>query len=295
MINSIIKNKMPTSLSQLINDIGAGEQGVITLYSSYTVTTETDTVPINIPAFVKGRDVIILSQGGTMNFYPADFTISSDSKTAHRNNGLTWKPDELIEFFVMQFTEDGSVSPLEFETITSYFTAPADSTSYCLINNPEYNPATDELEVIYKRQILGEVDDYIKNPDNISITLTSGNYLKQGDKLTFKVRKLAAQKSTSPTPPTITINDLNTVLQGMIRDSYLLCDYVRNTNKTIISKDSNGYPLIVKHISKTDGISALRTDNFVYGTNLITETRTLNTGDTITLITHTNTNIVEVI
>ena len=65
----------------------------------------------------------------------------------------------------------------------------------------------------------------------------------------------------------------------------LLSDEIPNTVQSV-SFDSNGNVSSISHVS---GSTTIRTDAFTFGTGTITEVRTLNTGENLTIITNLTT------
>lgn len=89
---------------------------------------------------------------------------------------------------------------------------------------------------------------------------------------------------------TLELDEVKSDVSDILKQN-LLNDNIRGT--TQVPTFTNGNPTKIEH--KDSGGGVIRTDTFAYSTNLITEIRTLNTGDTITFKYHTDTLQVEVI
>ena len=87
--------------------------------------------------------------------------------------------------------------------------------------------------------------------------------------------------------PAINATNLNKIEQG-IYDAHvyeqLLCDEVPNTTQQYTFSGGSVSQVLHKRSNAT-----IRTDAFTYGENTITEVRTLNTGESVTIVTNLTT------
>ena len=87
--------------------------------------------------------------------------------------------------------------------------------------------------------------------------------------------------------PPINADNLNKIEQG-IYDAHicemLLCDEVQNTTQEYTFSGGS----VTQVLHKRSG-TTIRTDAFTYATNTITEVRTLNTGENVTIVTNLTT------
>ena len=71
--------------------------------------------------------------------------------------------------------------------------------------------------------------------------------------------------------------------------SALQADEIPDTVQTITFDSTTGNVNQIVHKKRTDNTVTVRTDTFTFGTNTITEVRTLGTGESLTIVTNTET------
>ena len=77
---------------------------------------------------------------------------------------------------------------------------------------------------------------------------------------------------------------------GDLKSAYdLLLDEIPDTVQTITFDNATGNVSQIVHKKRTDSTVTVRTDVFTFGTNTITEVRTLGTGASLTIVTNTET------
>ncbi len=82
------------------------------------------------------------------------------------------------------------------------------------------------------------------------------------------------------------ISDLRTDAKQLEINAMLLHDEIPNTTQTIAFSPTTGDVSSITHMREN---TAIRTDVFTFGNGSITEVRTLNTGESLTIVTNTDT------
>lgn len=78
---------------------------------------------------------------------------------------------------------------------------------------------------------------------------------------------------------------INGELSGLKSANLLHSEEIDNTTQDIVFASDGS----VQSITHKQGMTVIRTDVFTFGTNTITEVRTLNTGESLTIVTNTDT------
>jgi len=131
---------------------------------------------------------LIADGSGLYNLPLPEPVISETEPTTGLYSGLVWyKPstNQTKQYLNGAFR---SVGGSTLVCLLSSFTVVLNGTTNCLINQGNYNPNMDVLEVFYKNIPLDEVDNYTKNLDGISIDLV-GFSLAAGEKVRYKIWK----------------------------------------------------------------------------------------------------------
>ena len=117
-------------------------------------------------------------------------------------------------------------------------------------------------------------------------TYAVGDYVMYGDKLYRCATAIATPETWTPAHWT------EVKLSGDVADlrgaSCLEIDEIPDTVQSI-SFDSNGNVSQIVHKKRTDQTVTIRTDVFTFAGNAITEVRTLSTGESLTIVTDTDT------
>lgn len=88
-------------------------------------------------------------------------------------------------------------------------------------------------------------------------------------------------------PPAINADNLNKMEQG-IYDAHIIEMLLENEVPNTVQTYTFSGGSVSQVLHKRSG-STIRTDAFTYGTNTITEVRTLNTGENVTIVTNLTT------
>lgn len=198
----------------VISSTGGGGSGtLITTLQTYTSTTVTGTIPINIATYLKTADTLLVFVNSVFLQYNVDYTVDSGSANIVKSSG-TWDSGTIFNFVCLENLATDPTATLSVVRLTSSFTASSNGTTNCLINQAQYVPATDVLEVYYDNALLYITDNYTLNGNNISIDLV-GWSLNTGEKLVFYV-----WKNVKTSVATVGFSQLDAELQTAIQLSY---------------------------------------------------------------------------
>ena len=185
--------------------------GVLTMYHNHVIlNSNSSTVTIGIPSYMRDRDSIIVAKNGQPMYNGIDFSVSADSLNLEiiihsKNPG--WYANDDFYIWVLG-TADVSSDILATTVLISSYTALTSGITNVPINNVNYNPTNDILQVSMSGITLDEVDHYTKNLNGISIDLVDWS-LNSGDKIVFRVQKKVRTDITTLDGATISGNSIN--------------------------------------------------------------------------------------
>lgn len=197
----------------VISSTGGGGSGtLITSLQTYTSTTVTATIPINIATYLKTTDTLLVFVNSVFLQYNVDYTVDSGSANIVKSSG-TWDSGTIFNFVCLENLATDPTATLSVVRLASSFTASSNGTTNCLINQAQYVPATDILEVYYDNTQMYITDNYTLN-GSTSIDLV-GWSLNTGEKLVFYV-----WKNVKTSVATVDFTQLSPELQTAIQLSY---------------------------------------------------------------------------